>query len=138
MNQIIDIFSALKKATTREQKIAIVRENRNNLALATIWRMTYMKDSRPFTDTVPPYKRDDAPEGLSFTTLLYEAKSLYVIAGNYALPDARKQEILIRLLESLGKEADILEQVIRGRFDDLPCDIVEEALNLNAPKMPVA
>jgi hypothetical protein len=34
------------------------------------------------------------------------------------------------MLESLGNEADILEQAIRGRLDDLPQDVVVEALGL--------
>jgi hypothetical protein len=131
MKQMIDIFRELKEAKSREEKIRIVQENQGSRPFALIYHMAYTPYARPYTDVVPPYKKDEAPDGLSYTTLITESRRFYVLQkSETTVSDARKQELLIQMLESLGNEADILEQAIRGRLDDLPQDVVVEALGL--------
>ena len=138
MKQIIDIFTELKAAKTREDKIRIMRENAKNEPLAYLFHMAYTPLHRPFTDVVPAYKKDDAPEGLSYTTIIAEYKRFYIFERNSSVAETRKMEILVQMLEALGKESEILEQAIRGRLDDLPQDVVVEAFGLHQPNSVVA
>jgi hypothetical protein len=126
MKAFLDIFRDLDNAQTEEQKIEILRANKSP-ALMDILRYGMHPNGGLYTSEVPPYKDENTPDGLAFSNLYAEVKRLYAIHKDYNLPAKRKEEILIQMLESLGTEAPILEQIITRKFKSINREIVDRA-----------
>ena len=61
------------------------------------------------------------------SNLYSESKRFYILAKDYPLAEKRKEEILIQILESLGSEAPIMEQIIQRKFNSLTKGTVDAA-----------
>jgi hypothetical protein len=88
---------------------------------------------------IPPFIRNEAPEGTQHTWLDNEAKRLYnfVKGGNNELNKIKKETLFIQILEGLHhKDADVLIDVKNGTlnktYKGLTSDMVKEAFGWNA------
>lgn len=94
-------------------------------SLRMVLRYALDPEWKPFTDIVPPYKKDDSPEGFAYNGLSSEFKRLYIfsrgdieqkISGSRT-SDERKRVLLIQMLEAVSADdSDIIEHLIRGTF----------------------
>lgn len=134
-----EIFENVKKASTKQEKIDILRKNFSP-AMKDVLRYALHPNCKFYTNTVPVFKKDDSPEELSFSSLYSEHKRLYVLldpaieplmSGGKTTTIKRKQEILVQMLESINVgEAAIIEWMIEGTFGKMTSitpKLVEEA-----------
>ena len=126
MKAFVDIFRELDNASTEDQKIAILRSN-SSPALFDLLRYGLSPTQVLYTDKVPTYTKDEAPDGLAFSHLYAEMKRFYLLTKDYPISQERKEQILIQILESLGTEAPIMEQLVTRKFKSLSRDTVETA-----------
>lgn len=121
---IHEIFQAVAAAPDRAAKIAILRENVSP-CLVEILKYAYHPNCKFYTNVVPPFKNDDSPEGLSFSSLYNEYRKFYIYLDqdteqkvhNTRTDIKRKEIVLIQALESVHpQEALILASLINGSF----------------------
>lgn len=133
MKNIYEIFDDFEKASTKEEKVNVLRRNKN-WALTNILRGTF--DPRvDFSVKNVKYKPSDAPAGLGYTSIHQELGRAYLFEVNNPrvdpnLSQARKEQLLIQILESLEKrEAEIYINMLNKRQDvkGLNAKIVKEA-----------
>ena len=135
---IFEIVEQTKTVKTKEEKIKILRENACP-ALFEVLKHALHKNMKWFTNVVPPYKIDESPAGLSFSSLYTEHKKFYIyydpaleasVKGKVT-DLAKKTKVLIQTLESIQPtEAKILGWMIEGTFaknTGLTHSLVEEA-----------
>lgn len=136
---IHEVLDAVKNTTEKNEKINILRSN-NTQALREVLRYCFLSHLKFFTNQIPKYKIDNAPEGLSFNSLFNESRRFYIlteesvefaISGKKTNP-IRKNQILIQILENIHpKEAEVLSHMIVGDFSKhygITKKLVEEAL----------
>lgn len=117
MKNIYEIFDELAKATTKQEKIDILRAN-DNFALRNILKGTYAPYIQFVFETAPPYKPSDSPPGLGYTSIHQELDRAYLFEKDNPrvspqLTQRRKEEILIGILEALeAKESEIYMNMI--------------------------
>lgn len=126
MKAFVDIFRDLDNAKTEEQKVEILRSNKSP-ALLDILRYGFHPNGELFTTKIPSYAKDPTPDGLAFTTMYSEVKRLYTLRKDFNLTENRKNEILVQMLEALGSEAPILEQIVSRKFASLNRETVDIA-----------
>jgi hypothetical protein len=126
MQAFIDIFHAIDNASSEEEKVHILRQNKSP-AMIDILRWAYHPNGEFYTTTVPTYIPDESPDGLSMSNLYSESKRMYILAKDYPVDAKRKEEILIQILESLGSEAPIMEQIVQRKFKSLTKETVSAA-----------
>ena len=130
---IHEILEVVSKARSKDKKVEILKENRNDaLTALLIWN---------FDDTVlsvlpegqVPYEPNDVPVGTDHTTLRREWKQLYnfVKGGNDSLSRTRRESMFIQILEGLHpNEAEILclvkDKQLTTKYK-LTRDVVERA-----------
>lgn len=107
-SEILDLVS---KARTRQKKIELLREYRNDaLVSLLIWNFDDSVISM-LPEGPVPYKPNEAPKGTEHTSLRSEQRSFYnfVKGGNDKLSKTRRETIFIQMLEGLHpEEADLL------------------------------
>jgi hypothetical protein len=136
---IHEIFDMVKNEPNRINKIQILRTH-NTPALREVLKFGLHPGYKMYTNIVPKYKADHAPEGLSFSSLFNEYKRLYIFLDpvleriytkgkTTKLP--RKNQILIEMMESINPgESKILESMITCTFEKqtgISKTLVEEA-----------
>ena len=88
---------------------------------------------------VPPFTRDeDAPLGMSYTTLEREANRLYLFLKGYAtnVPALKKEQLFIDLLSGLHpSEADVLIAVKEKTFETVYPNITYELVYSTIPQL---
>ena len=126
MQAFVDIFCALDNASSEEEKVQILRQNKSP-AMIDLLRWAYHPNGEFYTNTPPTYTPDESPDGLAMSNLYSESKRFYILAKDYPLAEKRKEEILIQILESLGSEAPIMEQIIQRKFNSLTKGTVDAA-----------
>lgn len=87
----------------------------------------------------PPYKRDnDAPLGMSYTTLERESSRLYLFLKGHAknLPKIRREQLFVDLLEGLHPiEADFILAVKNKTFETLYPNVTYELVYSTIPNL---
>lgn len=131
---IYEVFDDFVKASTREEKINVLRSN-SGYALDAILRGTFHPYIKYVFDEIPNYKKSDDPPGLSYTSIHQELSRIYLfeennpkVAANLTLD--RKKYLLIQMLESLeAREAEILAGMLMKRLPvkGLTYKLVQEA-----------
>lgn len=112
-----EIFDEFKTATTKEERIRILRENdhprfREFLVLA-------FNEKVEFDVEIPNYRPALEPAGLNFAYLDTEINKLYRFIKNHpkrpdGLSPQKQKQLLLVVLESLHKdEADLLIRLIK-------------------------
>ena len=133
-----EVLKKVNNAKTKDKKVAILKEH-DSEPLRMILKGSFdpkIEWKLPKGDV--PYKANDAEEGTEHTVLAKEARKLYnyVKGGNDPLPQFRREDMFIQLLEGLHKsEAELvintkdkrLHQVYKG----LSAAVVKEAFNWN-------
>lgn len=136
IHEILDEVSA---SSDKNQKIQLLRQY-NCQALREVLRYAMLPQLKFFTQDVPKYRMDHAPEGMNFNSLFNEARRFYILTQ----PDVergmcgktttlkRKQEILVQILENIHPgESKLMESIIRGEFVKkygLNKKLIEEAI----------
>lgn len=129
--EILDKFEAAK---TREEKIAILRENVSD-PLLVLLRLNYdhmLKMDLP--EGEPPFRKDtDKPIGYSESSLQLELRRFYIwLEPTTNLPKLKKESLFVTMLEGIHwTEAEVLclakDRNLQTRYKSLKEDIVREA-----------
>jgi len=132
-----EIFTKVNNAKDKPKKIEVLRKSDTpalrQLLKAAFWSKI-LWDLPPGT---PPFMENEAPAGTDHTTLLDEAKKLYLfIKGGSNIPKIRKETLFIQMLEGLHKDEaktliDIKEKRLNQNFKGLTESVVKEAFNWN-------
>ena len=133
-----EVLKKVHNAKTKDKKIEILRENDHESL-----RMVIKSSFDPNIEwLIPegnvPFKENEAEEGTEHTVLRREAKKLYrfIKGGDNTLPQFKREDIFIQLLEGLHKsEAQLvidakdkrLHQVYKG----LSKEVVKDAFGWN-------
>ena len=113
-----EIFEEFEKATTKNDKILVLRNNYNFTLYCTLRAAFHPNIKFVVTGQVPDYTPDNSPAGLAVNTMNMVVNKMYLfevgnpkVSPNLTLD--RKKQLLIQFLEGLeAKEAVILEQVL--------------------------
>lgn len=117
IKNVYEILDEVASAKTAEERRAILYYN-NNYALRQILKAAFDPKIKFVIDKVPYYKPNDAPVGLSETSLHKEVNRLYLFEeGNPGvspnLTKERKEQLLVQILESIeAKEAVVLTNAL--------------------------
>ena len=135
---IHEILNDVSQEKDKDKKIQKLRQH-NCQALREVLRYAFMPQLKFFTNEVPKYKVDHAPEGMSFNSLYNESRRFYIltapptelkISGKTTTIN-RKQQILVQILENIHPgEADVIASMIVGDFSkkySITKKLVEEA-----------
>lgn len=131
VSEILDKFEAAK---TREEKIAILRENATD-PLLVLLRLNYdhmLKMDLP--EGEPPFRKDtDKPIGYNESSLQLELRRFYIwLEPTTNLPKLKKESLFVTMLESIHwSEAEALclakDCKLQTKYKSLKEDIVREA-----------
>jgi len=124
---VSEILAKVAAAETEAKKINLLRENYSP-ALEDVLHWAYDPNIKFFTNKVPPYTPDQSPDGLAMTTLYSEHKRLYLFLEQTKIDAARKNILLIQMLEALsGAESKILENILLKNIPEVSKDLAEKA-----------
>lgn len=134
MKNIYEIFDEYEKASTKEERLQVLKRN-GNYALRSVLKGTYDPNIQFNIEKVPHYKPSDAPPGLGYTSIHQELSRVYLFTANDPRTSAnltlkRKEQILIQILEALEKrEAEVFMNMIlkKQKVKNLNASIVKEA-----------
>ena len=129
---IPEVFQKISQnAKSREDTVRMLREN-SSLALKQLLRYAFFDTtSKWYRNDLPAFTPDQAPEGLSISSLFQDVKRLYIFKESYSLPKERKDILLIQILESVHPdETRVIKELFTGTFGygyGLTKAIVQEA-----------
>lgn len=121
---ISEILELVNKASTKEEKVQVLKKY-DTPALRHVLKYALHDKITFYREDLPPYKKDDSPEELSFSSLYNEYKKLYIFLNEVLERQTtqkvtsfnRKNQILISMLESIHrKDSDLLSSMIDGTF----------------------
>ena len=132
-----EIFLKVNNAKDKPKKIAVLREN-DTPGLRQLCKAAFDPNiGWDLPDENPPYMANEAPEGTEHTSLIDEAKRLYLyIKGGSDLPKLRKETLFIQLLEGLHMNdakalLDIKAKRLNKTYKGLTESVVKEAFDWN-------
>ena len=103
-------------AQSKEDVIRMLREN-NSHAFKLLLQYAFIDSSKWYRQDLPPYTPDNAPEGLTVSSLFQEVKRLYIFKESYNLPKERKDILMIQMLEAIHPdEALMVKELFSGTF----------------------
>lgn len=131
-----EIFDELEAASTKDEKLSVLKKYSNHYALKCVLRGTFHPKIEYVVESVPYYSPSDAPVGMGYSSIHYELGKAYLFEKNNPkvdpnLTEKRKQQLLIQILESLEKrEAEIFMNMLlkKQKVKGLTAKLVEEAL----------
>ena len=131
---IYEIFDEFEKAPSKQDKINVLRNNAS-YALKSVLKGTFSPNVAFTIDRVPYYNPSDSPPGLGYTNITQELGRAYLFEANNPKVDpnlspARKEKILIQILEALEKrEAEVFMNMLlkKQKVKGLDAKIVKEA-----------
>ena len=134
MKNIYEIFDEYEKASTKEERLQVLKRN-GNYALRSVLKGTYDPNIQFNIEKVPLYKPSDAPPGLGYTSIHQELGRIYLFTTNdprtsINLTLKRKEQLLIQILEALEKrEAEVFMNMLlkKQKVKNLNASIVKEA-----------
>ncbi len=133
-----EVLKKVNNAKTKDKKVAILKEH-DTQPLRIILKGSFdPKIQWLLPEGDVPFIANESAEGTEHTVLAKEAKKLfnYIKGGNDPLPQTKRENMFIRMLEGLHKsEAELvvnakdkrLHQVYKG----LSAAVVKEAFNWN-------
>jgi len=128
MNKLFgEIFTEVEKAETREQKIAILKQNKS-LALMQFLKI-YVDDTVVFDlpEGAPPYRENDRPDGMTESSLQLEIRRLYPMFKTSGLKPIQKELRFISTLEALAPvDAKLLIQLKDKEIPSISRKMIEE------------
>lgn len=110
---ISEIVYDVRDASTEEQKIKVLRENKSH-AFIELMKYAFL-DKYSKLDSVPNYVPDDSPFGMNYKTLNKEYRTVsFFYEKLEGLQHKKQQEKLRLMLESLHwTEAALLENILK-------------------------
>lgn len=131
---IPQIFEEVEKASTREQKIKILKAY-DHMVLRGILRLAFDPNVKMLLpEGEPPFKKDkEVSDGYSETNLFVEYRRFYIwLDPTKNISKVRREQLFIQLLEGLHwKEAEVIclakDKNLTKRYKTLKEDIVREA-----------
>jgi hypothetical protein len=132
-----EIFTKVNNAKDKPKKIEVLRQN-DSQGLRQLLKAAFdPKITWDLPEGTPPYLPNEAPAGTEHTSLLDEARRLYVfIKGGSSIGRVRKETLFIQMLESLHKDDALALVSIKDRrlnleYKGLTENVVKEAFNWN-------
>jgi hypothetical protein len=127
ISEVLDLINAAK---TTDEKLRVISDNWTP-GLKNVLRYMYDPNIKFFTDKLPDYKPDYAPIGISYSSLHNESKKLYIFHSETKISAARKNVLLIQMLETIHeKDAALLCSIIAktAKLDKLPYKTLKEKI----------
>jgi len=133
-----EVLTKVNNAKNKGQKVKILKDNYSEaLKQILIWSFDpNIESALPVGK--PPYIENDAPDGTEHTRLQTEYRNLYYfVKGGYdSLQSLKREQIFVRLLESLHKdEAELLintkDKKLHQIYKGLSKEVVKEAIGLD-------
>lgn len=127
---IYEVFDEFKAATNKKERLEVLKRN-NTWALRSVLQGGLDKKVQFAVDTIPEYKSEKVPPGMSYNNMSFAINKAYLFMKNSpktpaGLTEKRKIELLIQLLESLEpQEAEVYVNMLRK---DLKVPYLTEAL----------
>lgn len=132
-----EIFTQVNNAKDKPKKIEILRKN-DSQGLRQLLKAAFdPKIVWDLPEGTPPYIANEAPAGTDHTSLLDEARKLYLfIKGGSNIPKVKKETLYIQMLEALHKDdalalISIKEKNLNLVYKGLTENCVKEAFNWN-------
>jgi hypothetical protein len=131
---VSEVFDDFVAAPTKEQKIAVLRKN-SGYALDAVLRGAFHPYIKYVFESIPEYRKSDAPPGLSYSSIHQELGRVYLFEVNNpkvspTLTMERKKYLLVQMLESLEqREAEVFAGMLMKKLpvDGLSYELVQEA-----------
>lgn len=133
---VYEIFTKVNNAKVKADKVAVLKQY-DSPALRQICKAAFdPKIEWDLPEGNPPYKQNEAPTGTEHTTLLDEARKLYIFikGGNNLISKTRKETLFIQVLEALHKDEakvllDIKNRKLAAYYKGLSEPVVKESFN---------
>jgi hypothetical protein len=140
-----EVLELVQQAKTKQEKVEILRNNAHP-ALKDILRINFDADVVSLLpEGAPPYRKDDAPEGYSVSSLFKTHKQFkYFFKGPIGdqVQAVRREKLFIDALESMHPtESDLLIEAKDRKLKGITKALVDEAfpgLVVKAVKKPAA
>lgn len=117
---IPEILALCTACKTPEQVVSVLRAN-SSPALLELLKYAYWPGVE-FDTPIPEWHREPNPLGLSPNSLFTEARRLYLFTKAKVLPQQKKVELLLNILESVHpSEAFLVIDLIKNR--SLPFEV---------------
>jgi hypothetical protein len=116
---IPEIFDECREAKTEEEIEGILKKNQSPALREVLFYL--FSPMVTFDVTIPQYKTDGNPRELSPNSLFIEARRLYIFTTKRPLPQRKKSEILLNILESIHpSEAAFLVNLLETKNVNIP------------------
>ena len=132
-----EIFTQVNNAKDKPKKIEVLRKH-DSQGLRQLCKAAFDPSIVwDIPEGTPPFMQNDVPEGTEHTSLLDEARKLYLfIKGGSNIPRVKKETLFIQMLEALHKDdaqvlIDIKEKKLNLTYKGLTENCVKEAFNWN-------
>ena len=113
---ITEIFDLVKKARDNQEKIKVLKENDSSPLRQILYAAFSDRVKFLLPDGAPNFKRNKSPVGLGDSSLMREARRLYLFTSvngkpmHPTLSQMKRENIWVQILEGLpAEEADFLE-----------------------------
>lgn len=133
-----EVLKKVHNAKTKDKKIEILRENDHDSLRMIIKSSFDPKIEWLIPEGNVPFRVNEAEEGTEHTVLRKEAKKLYrfVKGGDNTLPQFKRENIFIQMLEGLHKsEAQLIidakDKKLHQVYKGLSKEVVKEAFGWN-------
>ena len=127
---IYEVFNEFKAASTKKDRIDVLRKN-ETWALRSVLVGGIDKKIEFDIDTIPEYKIEEVPPGMSYNHINHALSKVYLFMKNNprtpeGLTEQRKEQLLIQLLESMEvPESEVYVNMLKK---DLKVPYLTEAL----------
>ena len=132
-----EIFTLVNNAKDKPLKIEVLRKH-DSQGLRQLCKAAFDPSiAWDIPEGTPPFMQNDVPEGTDHTSLLDEARKLYLfIKGGSNIPKVKKETLFIQMLEALHKDdaqvlIDIKDRKLNLTYKGLTENCVKEAFNWN-------
>jgi hypothetical protein len=132
-----EIFTQVNNAKDKPKKIEVLRKY-DSQGLRQLLKAAFdPKITWDLPEGTPPYIANEAPAGTDHTSLLDEARKLYLfIKGGSNIPKVKKETLYIQMLEALHKDDALALIAIKEKnlnlvYKGLTENCVKEAFNWN-------
>jgi hypothetical protein len=132
-----EIFTQVNNAKDKPKKIEVLKKY-DSQGLRQLLKAAFdPKISFDIPEGIPPYMANEAPTGTDHTSLLDEARKLYLfIKGGSNIPKVKKETLFIQMLEALHKNdaealISIKDKKLNLVYKGLTENVVKEAFNWN-------
>jgi hypothetical protein len=115
-----------------KQPELLITKYKDNFAIKTLLQYAFDKNLKlVLPEGEPPYKKDEAPLGMSQANFYQQVKKLYIFTRT-DLTNVRREQLFIQLLEGLHPtEADVCiavkDQTLTSKYPGITADLVVKA-----------